>query len=291
MELNLTNVTKKYGKYEAISNQSLILKNGVYGLLGINGAGKTTLMNMICTLSKPSGGSIMFNGKDIYKLDGKYREILGYLPQNFGYYPDLNIFDYMRYIACLKGIETDLAEKRIDYLIKKVGLEKEIKKKMRSLSGGMLRRVGIAQAMINDPKVLVLDEPTAGLDPNERIRFRNLVSEIAQDKIVLLSTHIVSDIEHIAEEIIMINKGKFFLQGKPVQIISSLDTKAWACNIHRDKVDFYFKNFLVVNSKATSNGVELRIISKESPVSGAKEEEKTLEDAFLYYFGREGEIL
>ena len=114
MELNLTNVTKKYGKYEAISNQSLILKNGVYGLLGINGAGKTTLMNMICTLSKPSGGSIMFNGKDIYKLDGKYREILGYLPQNFGYYPDLNIFDYMRYIACLKGIETDLAEKRID---------------------------------------------------------------------------------------------------------------------------------------------------------------------------------
>ena len=185
MELNLTNVTKKYGKYEAISNQSLILKNGVYGLLGINGAGKTTLMNMICTLSKPSGGSIMFNGKDIYKLDGKYREILGYLPQNFGYYPDLNILDYMRYIACLKGIETDLAEKRIDYLIKKVGLEKEIKKKMRSLSGGMLRRVGIAQAMINDPKVLVLDEPTAGLDPNERIRFRNLVSEIARDKIVL----------------------------------------------------------------------------------------------------------
>ena len=226
MELNLTNVTKKYGKYEAISNQSLILKNGVYGLLGINGAGKTTLMNMICTLSKPSGGSIMFNGKDIYKLDGKYREILGYLPQNFGYYPDLNIFDYMRYIACLKGIETDLAEKRIDYLIKKVGLEKEIKKKMRSLSGGMLRRVGIAQAMINDPKVLVLDEPTA-----------------------------------------------------------------WTCNIHRDKVDFYLKNFLVVSSKSTSNGVELRIISKETPISGAKEEEKTLEDAFLYYFGREGEIL
>ncbi|MGT2757561.1 ABC transporter ATP-binding protein [Streptococcus ovuberis] len=291
MELNLTNVTKKYGKYEAISNQSLILKNGVYGLLGINGAGKTTLMNMICTLSKPSGGSIMFNGKDIYKLDGKYREILGYLPQNFGYYPDLNILDYMRYIACLKGIETDLAEKRIDYLIKKVGLEKEIKKKMRSLSGGMLRRVGIAQAMINDPKVLVLDEPTAGLDPNERIRFRNLISEIARDKIVLLSTHIVSDVEHIAEEIIMINKGKIFLQGQPMQIISSLDTKAWTCNIHRDKVDFYLKNFLVVSSKSTSNGVELRIISKEIPISGAKEEEKTLEDAFLYYFGREGKIL
>ena len=283
MELNLTNVTKKYGKYEAISNQSLILKNGVYGLLGINGAGKTTLMNMICTLSKPSGGSIMFNGKDIYKLDGKYREILGYLPQNFGYYPDLNILDYMRYIACLKGIETDLAEKRIDYLIKKVGLEKEIKKKMRSLSGGMLRRVGIAQAMINDP--------TAGLDPNERIRFRNLISEIARDKIVLLSTHIVSDVEHMAEEIIMINKGKIFLQGQPMQIISSLDTKAWTCNIHRDKVDFYLKNFLVVSSKSTSNGVELRIISKETPISGAKEEEKTLEDAFLYYFGREGEIL
>ena len=228
MELILTNITKKYGNYEAISNQSLILKNGVYGLLGVNGAGKTTLMNMICTLSRPSGGSIMFNGKDIYKLDGKYREILGYLPQNFGYYPDLSILDYMMYIACLKGIEKGLARKRIRYLIKKVGLEKEIKKKMRSLSGGMIRRVGIAQAMINDPKVLVLDEPTAGLDPNERIR---------------------------------------------------------------DKVDFYFKNFLVANSKATSNGVELRIISKESPVSGAKEEEKTLEDAFLYYFGREGEIL
>ena len=169
MELILTNITKKYGNYEAISHQSLILKNGVYGLLGVKGAGKTTLMNMICTLSRPSGGSIMFNGKDIYKLDGKYREILGYLPQNFGYYPDLSILDYVMYIACLKGIEKGLARKRIRYLIKKVVLEKEIKKKMRSLSGGMIRRVGIAQAMINDPKVLVLDEPTAGLDPNERI--------------------------------------------------------------------------------------------------------------------------
>lgn len=290
MELSLRNVTKKYGDYEAVSNQNLILNKGVYGLLGINGAGKTTLMNMICTLSRPSSGNITFNGEDIYKLEEKYREILGYLPQNFGYYPDLNVLDYMIYISCLKGVNLSSDKKKIDYLLKKVGLEKEKKKKMRSLSGGMLRRVGIAQAMINDPKILILDEPTAGLDPNERIRFRNLISEISNNRIVLLSTHIVSDIEYIAQEIIMMDKGKMFLKGDIKKIISSLDTKVWTCIIPKDKIDYYLKNYLVVNYKSTSTKAELRIISKEYPILYAKKEEATLEDVFLYYFGREEQI-
>lgn len=290
MELSLRNVTKKYGDYEAVSNQNLILNKGVYGLLGINGAGKTTLMNMICTLSRPSSGNITFNGEDIYKLEEKYREILGYLPQNFGYYPDLNVLDYMIYISCLKGVNLSSDKKKIDYLLKKVGLEKEKKKKMRSLSGGMLRRVGIAQAMINDPKILILDEPTAGLDPNERIRFRNLISEISNNRIVLLSTHIVSDIEYIAQEIIMMDKGKMFLKGDIKKIISSLDTKVWTCIIPKDKIDYYLKNYLVVNYKSTSTKAELRIISKEYPILYAKKEEATLEDVFLYYFGRKEQI-
>lgn len=290
MELSLRNVTKKYGDYEAVSNQNLILNKGVYGLLGINGAGKTTLMNMICTLSRPSSGNITFNGEDIYKLEEKYREILGYLPQNFGYYPDLNVLDYMIYISCLKGVNLSSDKKKIDYLLKKVGLEKEKKKKMRSLSGGMLRRVGIAQAMINDPKILILDEPTAGLDPNERIRFRNLISEISNNRIVLLSTHIVSDIEYIAQEIIMMDKGKMFLKGDIKKIISSLDAKVWTCIIPKDKIDYYLKNYLVVNYKSTSEKAELRIISKEYPILYAKKEEATLEDVFLYYFGRKEQI-
>lgn len=209
MELKICNVSKKFDSNFAVNNVKLIMNKGVYGLLGVNGAGKTTLMRMICTLLKPTDGKILYDNKDIFN-NNNYRKILGYLPQDFGYYPEFSVYDYLMYISSIKGIDKVVAKKRVKELIGLVGLSKQEKQKMKKLSGGMKRRVGIAQALLNNPEVLVLDEPTSGLDPNERIRFRKLISEIAQDKIVLLSTHIVSDIEYIASEILLMKDGKIF---------------------------------------------------------------------------------
>ena len=188
MELKLNNLTKKFGDFTAVDHVNLTMTNGVYGLLGVNGAGKTTLMRMLCTLVKPTGGTITYGGKNILQLDGRYRKLLGYLPQEFGFYPEFTVQDYLLYIASIKGIRPVVAKKRAKELIGKVGLAKAANKKMRTLSGGMKRRAGIAQAMLNDPRILILDEPTAGLDPNERIRFRNLISELSEERLVLLST-------------------------------------------------------------------------------------------------------
>src|SRR5699024_11180265 len=181
--------------------------------LGVHGAGKTTLMRMLCTLMHPTSGTITCNGKDIFQMDNDYRNLLGYLPQEFGFYPEFTVRDYLMYIAALKGVRTVVAKKRVRELIEQVGLSKVGNKKMKKLSGGMKRRAGIAQAMLNDPKILILDEPTAGLDPNERIRFRNLISELTEERMVLLSTHIVSDIEYIANEIWLMKDGKLVQSG------------------------------------------------------------------------------
>ena len=180
MKLEFKNVTKQYGEVNAVNKVNCVMEKGIYGLLGVNGAGKTTLMRMLCTIVQPSEGQILWNGKDIWKLGGEYREVLGYLPQDFGYYPDLTVYDYMMYISSIKGLKMPFARKKVKQLLNQVGMEKFSKRKMKNLSGGMVRRVGIAQAMLNDPQILVLDEPTAGLDPNERIRFRNLISELSE---------------------------------------------------------------------------------------------------------------
>jgi ABC-2 type transport system ATP-binding protein len=283
--MSLINLTKRYENLNVVSDVNLDMTNGVYGLLGVNGAGKTTLMRMICTLIQPTHGSITYDGKDIFELKESYRKKLGYLPQDFGYYPDLSVWDYLMYIASIKGLRPSYAKKQADHLLSQVGLKKATKMKMRKLSGGMLRRVGIAQAMLNDPKILILDEPTAGLDPNERIRFRNLISEIADERLVLLSTHIVSDVEFVANKIILMNKGKFFFTGTAEDITSSIDQKAWTCTISRSDVEDYLKRYLVANVKTILQGAELRIIASQPPVEYAKEEQITLEDAFLYYFG------
>ena len=208
MELKMSNLTKKFRDMTAVRNVSYTMTAGVYGLLGINGAGKTTLMRMLCTLLKPTGGSITWDGEDIFEMDGEYRKILGYLPQDFGYYPDFTVYDYLMYIASIKGVRPAAARQQIKLLLDQVGMKKAAKRKMKKLSGGMKRRVGIAQAMLGDPKILILDEPTAGLDPNERIRFRNLISELAGERLVLFSTHIVSDIEYIANEILLMKAGQ-----------------------------------------------------------------------------------
>jgi len=212
MELIINQVSKQYKDKTVVDGVSLSLKQGVYGLLGANGAGKTTLMRMLCGILKPNSGSIAFDGIDV--SEEHYRSILGYLPQDFGYYPEFTATDFLLYMAALKGIEKTRAKRKADELLTLVALENAGRKKIKTFSGGMKQRLGIAQALLNDPKLLILDEPTAGLDPRERVRFRNLIADLGKDSIVLLSTHIVSDIEHIADQVLMMKDGRLVFQGK-----------------------------------------------------------------------------
>lgn len=285
MELVISDLTKEFHGFRAVNEVSLTMKNGVYGLLGVNGAGKTTLMRMLCTLIHPTSGSITCDGRNIFEMDGAYRKLLGYLPQEFGFYPDFTVEDYLQYIASIKGIRPALARKRVEELLHQVGMTRGRRQKMKKLSGGMKRRVGIAQAMLNDPKILILDEPTAGLDPSERIRFRNLISELSQDRLVLLSTHIVSDIESIANDILLMKDGKIQLSGTEEELLTSAPARAWSCVVPLRDADRIQKHCLVSNRKTLQSGAELRIVSENQPMSGAVEEGLTLEDLFLYLFG------
>ena len=285
MKLELDGLTKEFGDFTAVNHINLTMTNGVYGLLGVNGAGKTTLMRMLCTLLKPTSGTICGNGKDIFSMDSEYRKLLGYLPQDFGFYPEFTVEDYLLYIAALKGIRPVVAKKRVKELIAKVGLSKAAHKKMKKLSGGMKRRAGIAQAMLNNPKILILDEPTAGLDPNERIRFRNLISELSEDRLVLLSTHIVSDIEYIANEIWLMKDGEILHKGSIDKLINSMTETVWECLVPKNRVSDFMEKYKISNMKSEINQVMLRIISHEKPVENAMRVEASLEDVFLYYFG------
>ncbi len=287
MELIIDNLTKKYQDKIAVDHISYTMKYGVYGLLGANGAGKTTLMRMMCTLVKPSEGNITLDGKDIWELDSIYRNKLGYLPQEFGYYPDFSAMDYLMYIASIKGIKTLVAKKRSAELLQKVGLDTVSKKKIKKFSGGMKRRLGIAQAMLNDPQILIMDEPTAGLDPNERIRFRNLVSELAKERLVLLSTHIVSDVEYIADEILLMKSGKIECAGTFQELTEKLPVKVWSFNISSQDADKYLKNYRVVSVKPKAYETNLRLLHDSQPCLTAREEEMTLEDIYFYYFGEQ----
>ncbi len=285
MELSFKNVSKNYGGIFAVDDITYTMETGVYGLLGVNGAGKTTLMKMLCTVTRPTAGEIRWNGEDIFRLEERYRDLLGYLPQDFGYYPNLSVSDYMMYIASIKGIRPAVARKRMKELLEMVGLSRYKNRKMKALSGGMARRVGIAQAMLNNPKILVLDEPTAGLDPSERIRFRNLISELSEDRLVLLSTHIVSDVEFIAEQILLMKDGKFFYTGTSEDLIASMEEEVWTCVVPRQDVNQYLQKYPVGNVKHVAGGAKLRILSENPPAENAVLEEATLEDAFLLYFG------
>lgn len=285
MKLEFDDLTKEFGDFTAVNHINLTMTNGVYGLLGVNGAGKTTLMRMLCTLLKPTSGTICCNGKDIFNMDSEYRKLFGYLPQDFGFYPEFTVEDYLLYIAALKGIRPVVAKKRVKELISKVGLSKAAHKKMKKLSGGMKRRAGIAQAMLNNPKILILDEPTAGLDPNERIRFRNLISELSEDRLVLLSTHIVSDIEYIANEIWLMKDGEVLHKGSIEELINSMTETVWECLVPKNRVSDFMEKYKISNMKSEINQIMLRIISHEKPVENAMRVEASLEDVFLYYFG------
>lgn len=212
MELIIDRLSKQYKNKIAVDRISISMQKGVYGLLGANGAGKTTLLRMICGILRPTSGTISYDGIDV--SEESYRTVLGYLPQDFGYYPEFTGMDFLLYMAALKGIGKHAAKKRAEDLLQIVSLTDSAKKKIKTYSGGMKQRLGIAQALLNNPKLLVLDEPTAGLDPKERVRFRDLIEKLGEDSIVLLSTHIVSDIEHIAGQVLMMKSGQMIYQGK-----------------------------------------------------------------------------
>ena len=289
MELKLSELIKKYRGIPAVDHVNLTMQNGVYALLGVNGAGKTTLMRMLCTLMRPTSGSIFCNGQDIFAMDGTYRALLGYLPQEFGFYPDFTVEDYLRYIASIKGIRLAVAKKRMESLLHQVGMTQHQRQKMKKLSGGMKRRVGIAQAMLNDPQILILDEPTAGLDPGERIRFRNLISAMSQDRLVLLSTHIVSDITSIADEILLMKGGSILHAGTEEALLAATPVRAWRVVLAMQEADRVQKTVLISNRRSVPGGVELRIVSENCPRPGAVEDALTLEDLFLYLFGERTE--
>ena len=285
MELTIDRLTKQYKNKIAVDRFSIKLEPGVYGLLGSNGAGKTTLMRMICDIQKPTSGQIKYNGTDIKKLGEDYRQVLGYLPQDFGYYPDFTAYDFLMYIAALKGISKEKAEIRANELLQIVNLENEKKQNVKTFSGGMKQRLGIAQAMLNNPKILILDEPTAGLDPKERVKFRNLISSFSKDKIVILSTHIVSDIEFIADKIIVMKNGTRILTGTPEELLRNLRGSVWKCIAYNKKeVEMLNKKYCIINIHQEKDMTELRIVSETKPTQNAVNIEPNLEDLYLAYF-------
>lgn len=287
MKLEFKNVTKQYGEVNAVNKVNCVMEKGIYGLLGVNGAGKTTLMRMLCTIVQPSEGQILWNGKDIWKLGCEYREVLGYLPQDFGYYPNYTAMEFLMYVAALKGIPKDMAKKRANELLEVVGLSNVANKKVKTFSGGMKQRVGIAQALLNNPGILILDEPTAGLDPKERVRFRNLLSEYAGDKIVILSTHIVSDVEAIADEVLLMKKGKFVLQGAVQELTEKANGKVWELTVSPSEARKWQTRTTVANLRHEGKDMVLRIVSDNMPSKQAVPCEATLEDLYLYYFPTE----
>lgn len=282
MELTLNQVTKCYGSKTACSQISLSLTNGIYSLLGANGAGKTTLMRMMCGILNASSGSISFDGIDVQNQ--LYRDQLGYLPQEFGYYPEFCAEDFMLYLAALKGLTKGRAKERTKELLALVSLEKEAKRKIKTFSGGMKQRLGIAQALLNHPKILILDEPTKGLDPKERIRFRNLISTLGKESIVLLSTHIVSDVEHIAGTILIMKDGQLLHQGTLEDIISAIEGKVWELRVPAQEAGRLIQQYPVVNLRQEADHVFLRLVSQQKPFPEAVCTDATLEDLYLYYF-------
>lgn len=286
MQLLIEGVSKRYknGPW-ALKNFSLSLGPGVLGLLGPNGAGKTTLMNILSTITRPSEGTVKWNGTDISKHPDAVRTVLGYLPQDFGVYPNLNPVEFLEYLAAVKGLRRSAARKRIDELLDLVNLREARKRPLGGFSGGMKQRVGIAQALLNDPHLLIVDEPTAGLDPEERLRFRNLLSELSGERIVILSTHIVSDVEAVATEISLIASGSLVQHATPERVLGMVEGKVWECIIPSAELPVVRRSYLISSTLHRSDGVHARIVADTAP-SGAVPLGPTLEDAYLYCLSR-----
>ncbi|AGX02417.1 MULTISPECIES: ABC transporter ATP-binding protein [Bacillaceae] len=288
--LTVNSVSKHFGSHAVLKDVQLEFSNGVYGLLAPNGAGKTTLIKMLTTLLHPGKGEILYSGQNILSMGEAYRELIGYLPQDFGYYKNYTPYQYLQYLAALKGISKKEADEKIPHLMTLVALEGAVKKKMGKFSGGMIQRVGIAQAMLNDPKILILDEPTAGLDPKERVRFRNLLSDLARDRIVILSTHIVSDVESIANEIIMIKDAKVLYKDSIANICRRLDGKVFETEIEFSEAADFRRNFLSLSERQEQGRMNIRFMAEERQSAHWKQVQPVLEDIFLYEYRDEAGI-
>jgi ABC-2 type transport system ATP-binding protein len=286
MKLIITELGKQYKRdFWGLKNFSLEIKPGILGLLGPNGAGKSTFMRMIATITKPTDGSIQWNDVDIVKSPDTLRDVLGYLPQDFGVYPNLNAIEFLEYMAAIKGLDANSAKKRIDELLQLVNLVEAAKRPLGGYSGGMKQRVGIAQALLNDPQLLIVDEPTVGLDPEERVRFRNLLSDLSGERIVILSTHIVSDVEATATHIALVNKGQLLREDAPENLLAELENKVWEWTVHSDNLPALKQKYIVSGTIRKSDGVQVRVVSENQPEANAQNISPNLEDAYLYFIG------
>lgn len=288
MELYLDHISKKYKDKVAVDDVSLRLTPGVWGLLGANGAGKTTLMRMIAGIMRPTAGQVKYDELPITELKEKYRDRFGYLPQDFGFYPEFTVKGYLYYVAALKGLTRRDTKRKVEELLEQMTLTEVRNKKIVKLSGGMKRRVGIAQALLNEPEVLVLDEPTSGLDPGERVRFRNLLSEFAHDKIVLISTHIVSDVEYIAMRNAIMKDGKIIAEGTTEELTQMVEGKVWSGKIPEERLLEFEHRLRIVNLKNEEGGkISLRYLADEPQISGSISAAPRMEDLYLWLFPQE----
>lgn len=284
MELTIQNISKQFKELVAVNQFTAEFSCGVYGLLGPNGAGKTTLLRMLADILRPTSGMIRLNGQDIRSMGERYRDVLGYLPQQFGYYRQFTGRRFLMYIAALKGLEKRAAAAKVEEVLQLVGLGYEADSKIKTYSGGMRQRLGIAQALLNDPKVLILDEPTAGLDPTERIRFRNILSEMSANRIVLLSTHIVSDIEYVAKDVLLMKQGCLLKQDRLVSLLEELKESVWKVTVDESQLPILKQRYKMVNILRRDSGVEVRILSPDKPLLTAQPVAAGLEDLYLHYF-------
>jgi len=288
MNLSIKNISKQYRRdFWGLRGFSLDLGEGVLGILGPNGAGKSTLMRILATVTQATEGMVTWNGNshavDIAKHPDELRQVLGYLPQDFGVYPHLNAIEFLEYLAAIKGLDGQTARRRIDELLQVVNLVDAARRPLGGFSGGMKQRVGIAQALLNDPELLIVDEPTAGLDPEERVRFRGLIAELSGERIVILSTHIVSDVEATATSIAIINQGQLVTHGLPERLLQEVEGKVWMWMATCQELTTLKQQFLISSTARRTDGVHVRVVSEQKPNSDAQSVPATLEDAYLYY--------
>jgi ABC-2 type transport system ATP-binding protein len=282
MELNIAGVSKRYGHdVWGLRDFSLRLGPGVLGLLGPNGAGKSTLMKILATITRATRGTVTWDGVDIARNPDALREVLGYLPQDFGVYPNLNPVEFLEYIAAAKGLAAHQARRKIESLLALVNLTDARQRPLREFSGGMRQRVGIAQALLNDPRLLIVDEPTAGLDPEERVRFRSLLSDLSGERIVILSTHIVSDVEAVASSIAVISQGRLVTHAAPEALLGALEGRVWECVMSSEGLEDARPRLLITGTARRADGVHVRVVTPGPPLPGAKALSPTLEDAYL----------
>lgn len=291
MQLIIQNLGKQYKRdFWGLKNFSLEIRPGILGLLGPNGADKSTFMRMLATITKPTDGQILWGDINIALHPDTLRDVLGYLPQDFGVYPNLNAIEFLAYMAAIKGLDAKSAKKRINELLQLVNLVEAAKRPLGGYSGGMKQRVGIALALLNDPQLLIVDEPTVGLDPEERVRFRNLLSDLSGERIVILSTHIVSDVEATAAHIALANKGQLLREAAPETLLQELENKVWEWIVHSDELPALKQKHIISGTIRRSDGVQVRVVSESKPDANAENVSANLEDAYLFFVGGKNEF-